>query len=80
MNHRTASIYSGKRVVVGLGRVKTHYWIGAAAFYRTGQVGLICSDWLCSHCRHQRPNAQDIDDPGQIVGQHVQCHLGSDLR
>ena len=27
--------------------------------------------WLGPHRGHERPNAHDVHDPGQIVGQHV---------
>ncbi len=30
-------------------------------------------------CRHQRLDADDVDDPRQIVGQHTQGHFGSDI-
>ena len=29
--------------------------------------------------RHERLDAHDVHDARQIVGQHVQCHLGGDL-
>jgi hypothetical protein len=35
---------------------------------------------LCTHRRHERLDADDIDDARQIVSQHVQRHLGGDLR
>ncbi len=35
---------------------------------------------LCRpHRRDQRPDAQDVHDALEIVGQHVQGHLGADL-
>ncbi len=35
---------------------------------------------LCSHCDHKRLNAHNVDDAREIVGEHVQRHLGGDLR
>ncbi len=35
---------------------------------------------LCrAHGRDQRTDAHDVHDTLEIVGQHVQCHLGADL-
>ena len=28
-----------------------------------------------SDCGHHRLNAHDVHDPGEIVGEHVECHL-----
>src|SRR5258707_7186271 len=30
--------------------------------------------------RHERLHADDVHDPREIVGEHVQCHLGRNLR
>ena len=35
--------------------------------------------WLCSDRGHQRLDANDVHHPGEIVGEHVACHLGGDL-
>ena len=32
---------------------------------------------LCLHCCHQRLDANDVHDPGQVIGQDVQGHLGA---
>ena len=29
--------------------------------------------------RHQRADTDDVHDPGEIVGEHVQRHLGADM-
>ena len=34
---------------------------------------------VCLQRRQERPDADDVHNPGQIVGQDVQCHLGGDL-
>jgi hypothetical protein len=34
---------------------------------------------LCLQRRQKRSDAHDVHNPGQIVGQDVQCHLGGDL-
>ena len=35
---------------------------------------------LCPHRRQERLDADDVHDARQIVGQHMQCHLGGDPR
>ena len=35
---------------------------------------------LCSECDRQRLNAHDVHHPGEIVGEDVERHFGSDLR
>ena len=34
--------------------------------------------WLCPHRRHERRDSDDVHDAREIVGQHVQRHLGGD--
>ena len=31
---------------------------------------------LCPHCRNEWRNTDDVHDPREIVGEHVQRHLG----
>ncbi len=33
---------------------------------------------LCAHRCDQRADAQDVHDPFEIIGQHMQCHFGAD--
>ena len=35
---------------------------------------------LCSECDRQRLTAHDVHHPGEIVGEDVERHFGSDLR
>ena len=34
---------------------------------------------LCPHRHHERLDTDDVHDAREIVGEHVQRHLGSDL-
>ena len=34
---------------------------------------------LWPHRRHERLDTHDVQDPREVIGQHVQCHLGGDL-
>jgi hypothetical protein len=36
--------------------------------------------WLCSHHRQERLDTEDVYDAREIVGEHVQGHLGRNLR
>src|SRR5262245_22657936 len=68
--------YSGA-AALGLGRVKTfcrrmlelHELVKPAVFATS----------LCLDGGHQRLNAHDVHDAGEIVGEYVQRHLGGDL-
>jgi hypothetical protein len=35
---------------------------------------------LCPHHRQERLNTDDVHYAREIIGEHVQCHLGGDLR
>ena len=59
---------SGIAIDRGFGR------LGGAAIETDAGLGR-----LCPHRRQERPDAHDVDDARQIVGQHVQRHLGGDL-
>jgi hypothetical protein len=48
----------------------------AAARQDTGA----CSRRLCPHRRQERADAHDVHDAREIVGQHVQNHLGGNPR
>lgn len=77
---RNAAIDSGEVTIWVLAVSKTTIWVEQQHFIGRVRSASFIAIWLCSHCRHQRPNSQDIDDAGQIVGQHMQRHLGGYLR
>src|SRR5215471_17278177 len=63
---------------LGLGRVKT-------VCRKRSELGEVAtranfSALLCSDRGHQRLNADDVHDAGEIVGEYVQRHLGRHLR
>jgi hypothetical protein len=62
---------------MGLGRFKT---VRQKRFKLRETVNEPLFDFrLCSDRGHQRLNAHNIHHAGEIVGEHVQRHLGSDL-
>jgi hypothetical protein len=61
----------------GLGCVKTLYRkcrrVAILAKWRFGGIALGST---IPSCRRERLNAHDVNDPREVVGQDVQCHLG----
>jgi hypothetical protein len=61
----------------GLGRAKTRWDLSSDQPMYWSKVMRVASG---SDCRHQWLDSDDVQDTGEIVGQHVQGHFGSDTR
>ena len=67
--HRDISLRRRIWSLLDLGRVKTLYRRIAC------QVAGSVRYWLCPHRGHERTDAHNVHDAGEIVSEHVQGHL-----